>query len=95
VCHWPQRNTLGPPPTYFPGIIISTVRQDLYLPEDKLERLKTLLASWIPSKRDSCTRKELESLLRVLSLACTVIPQGRSFVHNISTLIHGAKKQTT
>ena len=76
----------------FLGIIIDTVRQELCLPEDKLERLKTLLASWTPSKRDSCTRKELESLLGVLSHACTVNPQGRSFLHNIITLIHGAKK---
>jgi len=47
----------------FLGIIIDTVRQELCLPEDKLERLKTLLAYWTPSKRDSCTRKELESFL--------------------------------
>ena len=39
------------------------------LPNDKL---KTLLATWTPSKEDSCSRKELELLLGVLSHACTV-----------------------
>ena len=83
----------GPSSTIeFLGITIDTVRQELRLPDDKLERLKTLLATWTPSKGDSCTRKELESLLGVLAHACTVIPQGRSFLRNTITLVHGAKK---
>ena len=41
----------GPTSTIeFLGIIIYTVRQELRLPNDKLEKLKILLATWTPSK---------------------------------------------
>ena len=32
-------------------------RQELCLPNDKLERFKTVLATWTPTKEDSCSRK--------------------------------------
>lgn len=44
----------------FIGILIDTVLFELRLPEEKIERLRSLLDEW-RAKR-SCTRKELEDI---------------------------------
>ena len=51
----------------FLGIEIDSVRMKLRLPEDKLERVKTLVAEW--RGRRSCRKRELESLIGHLSHA--------------------------
>lgn len=81
----------GPSTTIeFLGIVIDTVQQELRLPSDKLERLKTLTVQWQPRK--TCTKRELESLLGTLQHACTVIPAGRTFIRQIITLLSVAKQ---
>jgi len=62
----------------FLGIIIDTVRQEMRLPKDKLERLRRLTAEW--HNRKSCIKRDLESLLGILQHACTVITSRRTFI---------------
>ena len=69
----------------FLGILIDTNKLELHLPSVKLVNLKVLLQEWI--ERKSCTRKELESLLGHLSHAATVIPQGRTFLRSLFSLL--------
>ena len=45
----------------FLGITIDTEANELRLPEEKLAKLKTLLAEW--GDRKACSRRELESLV--------------------------------
>jgi len=78
----------------FLGIVIDTVRQELRLPLDKLERLQKLTAEWRlkvlnqlqSKKRPSCTRAELDSLLGIMNHACSVIPAGKAFVRQMIAL---------
>ena len=48
----------------FLGIEIDTVKGELRLPSDKLQRLTKALTTWL--KKKSCSRKELESLIGTL-----------------------------
>ena len=63
------------------GIIIDTVLFQLRLPSVKVDRLQHLLSHW--EKKCCCTRKELESLLRYLSHAATVVRPGRISLRNL------------
>ena len=49
----------------FLGIQIDTVSGELCLPEEKLQRLRTLLQEW--GSRKTCQRQQLESLIGLLS----------------------------
>lgn len=73
----------------FLGIIIDTVRLELRLPQEKLERLQELVAVWIHWK--FCVRKELESFIGHLSHAATVVQQGRTFLHELFRLLAAAR----
>ena len=66
----------------FLGIQIDTVAGELRLPEEKLQRLRTLLREW--STRKSCQRKQLESWIGLLTHACKVVRPGRSFLRRSS-----------
>ena len=70
------------------GIIIDTLKGELRLPADKLQRL---VSEWV--NRKSCTRKDLESLVGTLQDAAKVIPSGRSFVRRAINLLSTAKRQ--
>jgi len=82
----------GPSSTIeFLGIIIDTVKQELRLPRDKLDRL---LASVLQLEhKRSCLRKDLESLVGVLGHACTVIQGGKTFLRNAIIKLHSVKEQ--
>ena len=60
------------------GIEVDTMAGHLRLPQDKLERLQSLLQQW-GSKR-TCSRTELQSLIGLLNHACKVVRSGRSFL---------------
>ena len=51
---------------------------ELRLPQNKLLRLKALVAKW--RKRKACTKRELQSLAGHLNHACKVIRPGRRFL---------------
>ena len=70
----------------FLGIQIDTVAGELRLPEEKLQRLRTLLREW--SMRKSCQRKQLESLIGLLTHACKVVCPRRSFLRRLLDLLH-------
>ena len=53
------------------GIEVDTQAMELRLPTDKMERLKETLQAW--KIKRSCTRRELESLIGLLSHACKVV----------------------
>ena len=74
----------------FLGIEIDSVRMKLRLPEDKLERVKTLVAEWRGQR--SCRKRELESLIGHLSHACKVVRPGRRVLSGMIQLLAIAKK---
>ena len=74
----------------FLGIEIDTVRQELRLPTNKLERLLRMVDEWDSKK--VCTRRELESFIGILQHACKVIRPGRSFLRRAISLISVAKQ---
>ena len=73
------------------GIIIDTVKQELRLPEVKLQRLIETVTQW--GQRKSCTRRELESFIGVLHHATKVIHAGRSFLRWAISLLSIAKSR--
>ena len=70
----------------FLGIEVDSVAGQLRLPADKLARLSSALIDW--GERQSCTRKELESLIGHLNHACKVVRSGRSFLRRMIDLLH-------
>ena len=60
------------------------------LPRNKILRIQEIIESF--SKRSSCTKRELLSLLGHLNFACRVILPGRSFVSHLIKLSTTAKK---
>ena len=82
----------GPTTTLtFLGIVIDTVRGELRLPADKLQRLLSAVDMWLSKK--ACTRRELESLIGTLQHACKVIKPGRSFLRRAIALLSVAKRR--
>lgn len=73
----------------FLGILVDTLRAELRLPQDKLERLQALVTAWVHKK--ACTRAELESFIGNLSHAATVVRQGRTFLHGLFQLLSVAR----
>ena len=59
---------------------------ELRVPADKLQRLQTLIQSWCTTKAH--TRKELEFLLGHLSHAASIVRPGRTFLHQLFSLLH-------
>ena len=74
----------------FLGIEIDTIRQELRLPAEKLQRLLQTVNVW--ESRKVCTKKELESLIGILQHACKVIRPGRSFLRRAISLLSIAKQ---
>ena len=72
------------------GIIIDTLKGELRLPGDKLQRLIQATTEW--ANRRSCTGKELESLVGTLSYAAKVIRPGRSFLSRAISLLGVARR---
>ncbi len=74
----------------FLGIDIDTVAMKLRLPEDKVTRLTSDLAGW--RGRKACRKRDLLSLIGMLSHACKVIRAGRTFMRRLIDLSTTAKK---
>ena len=73
------------------GIEVDTQAMELRLPTDKMERLKETLQAW--KMKRSCTRRELESLIGLLSHACKVVRPGGRFLSALLELLPVAKKR--
>ena len=83
-----SRNKIEGPATCitFLGVLIDTNAFELRLPADKLQRMRSMVSSW--STRESCRRKDLESLLGHLSHAAIVVRPGRTFLRELFRLLH-------
>lgn len=69
----------------FLGLEIDTLRLELRLPQDKIIRLRDTLREWY-GRRDP-TKRQLQSLIGLLSHAATVVKPGRTFMrHLINTM---------
>ena len=61
----------------FLGITLNTLQMELCLPEEKIQRLKSLIKEWC--SKCWCRKIDLESLIGQLHHASTVVKPGRSF----------------
>ena len=92
LCRWlsvplaPHKQVSPTTCLVFIGIEVDSVAGQLRLPADKLAMLSSVLIDW--GERQSCTRKELESLIGHLNYACKVVRSGRSFLRRIIDLLH-------
>ena len=68
----------------FTGIILDSVRMEAYLPNDKVERIRTSLIGF--KSRKSCTLRELHSLIGTLNFVCRVVVPGRPFLQRMIEL---------
>ena len=62
----------------FLGILLDTSRMEIRLPDDKLQRIRVELASWL--QKESATKREILSLVGLLQHATKVVRSGRTFV---------------
>ena len=62
----------------FLGIVIDTSKSEIRLPEEKLQRTRQEVASWIG--KNKATKREILSLVGLLQHATKVVRPGRSFV---------------
>ena len=67
------------------GIEVDSLNVQALLPQDKFDRITALLEEW--SQKHWCKRKEPESLIGHLQLACMVVLQGRSFMRRMINLL--------
>ena len=76
----------GPSTTLiFLGILLDTIKLELRLPAEKLQRLQAMLEKWKVYKH--CTKKDLESLVGYLQDASKVIRPGRTFTRWLIDLL--------
>ena len=68
----------------FLGITLDSSLQEMCLPPEKLARLRACLPAW--RTRQKCTKRELLSLIGVLSFACKVARPGRIFLRRLIDL---------
>jgi hypothetical protein len=69
------------------GIEVETVASQLRLPQEKLQRLRTLLVEW--GDRKVCERRQLESLIGMLNHTYKVVRCSRSFLRRMLDLLRG------
>ena len=68
----------------FLGIEVDSAQQIIRLPDGKLEAMRAMLKSWRGMK--SCKKRDLLSIIGVLSHACKAIRAGRSFLRRLIDL---------
>ena len=66
------------------GILIDVTRMEIRLPEDKLEKIRELIKAWL--RKQTCYKRELLSLIGLLSFACKVVKPGRIFLRRLINL---------
>lgn len=71
------------------GIELDSVAMEKRLPSDKLVKIHTTLVDFLRKKK--ATLQELQSLIGLLSFACSVIVPGRAFLRRLIDLTIGLK----
>ena len=74
----------------FLGILIDTIRGELRLPQEKLDRLRAQIEEWLQKRK--CTKQELLSIAGQLQHAATVVWPGRVFVRRLFDLSATVRK---
>ena len=74
----------------FLEIQIDTVKEELCLPEEKLYRLQREIGQW--TKRRSCKKRDLLSLIGQLQHTCCVVRPGRTFLRRMINLSTKARR---
>ena len=83
--------TVGPSSSIlFLGIILVAVHMEARLPGDNLEKAMSLLLAF--KSKQKVTLKELQSLIGVLNVACSVVVPGRAFLRRLIDLTMGLRK---
>ena len=79
------------------GIELDTVNQQARLPQDKLTSLLAELEAFslLPETGNSCTKRQLLSLIGKLAFACKVVPAGRIFLRRLLDLAHSRESLDT
>jgi len=95
LCHFlgvpiAYEKTVGPNTVMqFAGITLDSIKMEARLPEDKLQKCRSLLQQF--RKRRKVTLKELQSLLGLLNFTCSVIVPGRAFLRRMIDLTKGVR----
>ena len=72
------------------GVELDSELMEVRLPQDKLEKLRTILSFF--SHRKKITLLELQSLIGLLNFACAVVSPGRACLRRIIDLTKGIQK---
>ena len=77
--------TVPPSPVLvFLGIEIDIINQIIRLPSEKLNDILSQLGGWVTKRK--CTKRDLLSLIRLLSFAAKVVKSGRTFLRRLIDL---------
>ncbi|RXN20392.1 poly [Labeo rohita] len=80
-----EEKTMGPATSIeFLGINLDSVKFQLSLPKEKIDRIILVSSTLLTSP--SCSKRELLSLLGHLNFAMRIIPQGRPFISHLLSL---------
>ena len=83
--------TVGPETELpFVGITLDSIRMEARLPEEKLEKCRTMLLDFY--KRRKVTLRELQSLIGLLNFTCSVVLPGRAFLRRLIDLTRGIRR---
>jgi len=83
--------TFSPSPVMtFLGITLDSIQMQARLPKDKLAKTARLLCDL--RSRNTCTLRELLSIIGLLNFACSVVTPGRAFLRRLIDLSIGVKK---
>ena len=74
----------------FMGICLNSDQMQASLPDDKMLKCRELLQLY--SRKDSCTLRELQSLLGYLNFCCSIITCGRAFLRRLTNRTIGIQK---
>lgn len=72
------------------GVLVDSVKQEVRLPEDKLQECKQMLITFSQLKK--CRLQDLQVLLGKLNFACKAIRPGRTFLRRLYNLASGNLK---
>ena len=83
-----EEKTVGPAHALtFAGIELDCLKHEVRLPREKVEKCREVVIQFLSSKR--VTLKELQSLIGLLSFACSIIKPGRVFLRRLINLTIG------
>ena len=86
-----QEKTHGPYTSLqFVGITLDSVTWEARLPEDKLQKCRTMIDDFL--SRRKVTLREIQSLIGLLNFTCSVVLPGRAFLRRLIDLTKGIRR---